>query len=96
MKTIQNRFQSVKDVGDQAIQQLAEDDIYWRLNEESNNITIIIKHLTGNMVSRWTDFLTSDGEKDYRNRDEEFEDTITSKQEMMEVWDKGWTVLFGA
>src|SRR5699024_3562874 len=63
------------------------------LNEASNSIAIIAKHLSGNMISRWSDFLTTDGEKDRRNRDQEFEDDISSKQEMITIWEKGWNTL---
>ena len=73
---------------------MSEDDIHWHLNEASNSVAVIANHLGGNMVSRWSDFLVSDGEKSYRNRDQEFEDDISSKQEMIAVWEKGWNTLF--
>ncbi len=95
LNVIRKRFGSIKKLGDQAISQLSEKDIHWKPSEESNSIAIIVKHLSGNMVSRWTDFLTSDGEKSYRNRDEEFQDTIQSKQELAVIWEEGWDVLFG-
>lgn len=94
LKVVLERFKSVKDLGDKTINQLLEDDIHWRLNDESNSIAVIVKHLSGNMVSRWSDFLTSDGEKSYRNRDQEFEETLLSKQEMIVIWEKGWHILF--
>lgn len=94
LKIIQARFKSVKDLGDKTIDQLSDDDIHWVLNEASNSIAIIVKHLNGNMTSRWTDFLTSDGEKANRHREEEFEDTISSKQELKSTWENGWTILF--
>ena len=87
------RFNSVKSLGDKAINQLSEEEIHWAYNNESNSVAIIVKHLSGNMISRWTDFLTSDGEKDYRNREEEFVDDISSKSELIMVWEKGWKVL---
>ncbi|WP_152655643.1 DUF1572 family protein [Oceanobacillus sp. CFH 90083] len=96
LKIVQKRFQSVKELGDKTINQLADKHIHWCLNEASNSIAVIIKHLSGNMISRWTDFLTSDGEKPARNRDLEFEDTIGSIQELREVWEEGWSVLFQA
>lgn len=96
LKIVQERFESVKDLGDKTISQLAEKDIHWKLNEASNSIAIIAKHLSGNMISRWTDFLTTDGEKSSRNRDQEFEEDITSKQEMIINWEKGWDTLFDA
>ncbi|WP_343042161.1 DUF1572 family protein [Ornithinibacillus caprae] len=63
-------------------------------SEESNSVAIIIKHLSGNMSSRWVDFLTTDGEKSYRNRDNEFIDEYETKEELMKRWDKGWALLF--
>ncbi len=96
LKIVQERFESVKDLGDKTISQLAEKDIHWKLNEASNSIAIIAKHLSGNMISRWTDFLTTDGEKSTRNRDQEFEEDVTSKQEMIVSWEKGWNTLFDA
>ena len=96
LKVVQERLRSVKELGDKAIEQLSEDEIHWSLNKSSNSIAIIVKHLSGNMVSRWTDFLTTDGEKRNRNRDQEFTDTITSKQEMISIWEKGWNTLFKA
>lgn len=96
LKVVLERFKSVKDLGDKTINQLSEDEIHWKLNDESNSIAVIVKHLSGNMVSRWTDFLTSDGEKTYRNRDQEFEEIRISKEELIEIWEKGWDVLFDA
>ncbi|MDX5474455.1 MAG: DUF1572 domain-containing protein, partial [Bacillaceae bacterium] len=69
-------------------------ELHWKPSEESNNIAIIIKHLSGNMHSRWVDFLTSDGEKNYRNRDLEFIDDIESKEQLMGIWEDGWQLLF--
>jgi|SRR5699024_10279655 len=94
LQVVQERFRSVKGLGDGTIQQLSEEDIHWILNAPSNSIATIVKHLSGNMISRWTDFLTSDGEKASRKRDQEFEDTISSKKEMISVWENGWNTLF--
>ncbi|MCH7323006.1 DUF1572 domain-containing protein [Solibacillus sp. MA9] len=94
LKVVLERFKSVKELGDKTINQLSENNIHWSLNEESNSIAVIIKHLSGNMISRWSDFLTSDGEKSYRNRDQEFENTILSKQELIAIWENGWNILF--
>ena len=93
LKIVQERFESIKKLGDNTISQLSEKDIHWKLNEASNSIAIIAKHLSGNMISRWSDFLTSDGEKASRNRDQEFEDDIPTKQEMIIIWEKGWKAL---
>ncbi|MCB4234981.1 DUF1572 domain-containing protein [Kaistella anthropi] len=90
------RFQYYKELGDKTFEQLNEQEILWQYNEESNSIATIVKHLSGNMISRWTNFLTEDGEKDWRNRDSEFEHTIKTKAEMLELWEKGWKILFNA
>jgi hypothetical protein len=76
--------------------QLTEEELHWAPNEESNSIAIIVKHLSGNMTSRWTDFLTTDGEKDYRDRDREFIDDIKSQDDLLKFWEDGWRVLFHA
>ncbi|WP_428909748.1 DUF1572 domain-containing protein [Niallia sp. Krafla_26] len=94
LKVVQERFQSVKSLGDKTIMQLSEEEFHWSLNEASNSIAVIVNHVSGNMVSRWTDFLTLDGEKSYRNRDQEFEVRPSSKQELLATWEKGWNVLF--
>lgn len=90
------RFEYYKMLGDQAFAQLSEEEIFWQFNEESNSIALIVKHISGNMLSRWTNFLTEDGEKSWRNRDEEFVSTFTTKAEVLESWEKGWACLFGA
>ncbi|MDX1470674.1 MAG: DUF1572 family protein, partial [Flavobacteriaceae bacterium] len=71
-------------------------ELFWQFNEESNSIAIIVNHLSGNMLSRWTDFLTTDGEKEWRNRDLEFEHIIKKKADLIEKWDKGWECVFQA
>jgi len=94
LNVIRARFQSMKQLGDKAIEQLSDEELHWSANDASNSIAIIVKHMSGNMISRWTDFLTSDGEKPERNRDEEFTDTYLSKTDIMDAWKKGWNVLF--
>ena len=94
LKIVQERFKSVKDLGDKTISQLSEENIHWVLNAGSNSVVVIVKHLSGNMISRWSDFLTSDGEKSSRNREQEFEDTLSSKQDLTITWERGWTILF--
>ncbi|WP_034970579.1 DUF1572 domain-containing protein [Chryseobacterium sp. FH1] len=90
------RFQYYKELGDKSLAQLSGEQIFWQYNEESNSIAIIIKHIAGNMLSRWTNFLTEDGEKPWRNRDSEFENTFKTKEEVLEYWEKGWLCLFEA
>src|SRR5690625_310625 len=93
LEIMQKKLESNKRLGNNTISQLTEKDIHRKLNEASNSIAIIAKHLSGNMISRWSDFLTSDGEKASRNRDQEFEDDIPTKQEMIIIWEKGWKTL---
>ncbi len=88
------QFRYYKQLSEKTIEQIPVGKLSFQINNETNSINTIVKHLVGNMVSRWTDFLKSDGEKVSRNRDEEFNDTISTKQELMEIWNKGWKVLF--
>ena len=90
------RFQYYKDLAEKTFDQVSEEHLFWKYNEESNSIATLVKHLSGNMQSRWTNFLTEDGEKSWRKRDSEFENDIQSKAEMMEIWTRGWQVLFEA
>ena len=90
------RFEYYKSLGDKAFDQLTDDQIFWQYNEESNSIAVIVKHIAGNMLSRWTNFLTEDGEKSWRHRDEEFVNTFKTKDEVLEFWEKGWKCLFDA
>jgi len=89
-------FRQCKGLADRAMAQAADEALFAALDEESNSIAIIVKHLTGNMRSRWTDFLTSDGEKLWRNRDTEFEAPPKTRAELMALWEAGWKVLFEA
>lgn len=90
------RFMYYKELGDKTFAQLSDEQFFWQFNEESNSIAIIIKHVAGNMLSRWTNFLEEDGEKEWRNRDEEFVNTFTTKQEAIDYWEKGWNCLLEA
>lgn len=80
-------------LGDKAIAQLPDEALFWQFNKESNSISVIVSHLAGNMLSRFTDFLTSDGEKPWRNRDAEFESNSTDRKDLMDRWNKGWNCL---
>jgi Protein of unknown function (DUF1572) len=96
LESAKKQFEYYKMLGEKTIIQLPNDKLFWQYNEESNSIATIVKHLSGNMLSRWTDFLTTDGEKKSRHRDEEFENTITSKTELIQKWNEGWNCLFDA
>jgi hypothetical protein len=89
-------FHYCKKQGERAMAQCPDEALFTTLDAESNSIAIIVKHMTGNMRSRWTDFLTSDGEKSDRNRDSEFEAPPATRGELMEMWECGWKLLFGA
>ena len=89
-------FRYYKNLGERAIAQCPDEALFATLDAESNSIAIIVKHMAGNMRSRWTDFLTSDGEKPDRNRDTEFEDAPKTRAELMEMWDRGWKCVFDA
>ncbi|MEM0577879.1 DUF1572 domain-containing protein [Flavobacterium polysaccharolyticum] len=90
LESVKKQFLYYKLLGEKAINQLAEEQLFVALNNDTNSIALIVKHLSGNMLSRWTDFLTTDGEKDFRNRDAEFENNWSTKEEVMAHWDKGW------
>lgn len=90
------RFEYYKSLGDKTFEQLTDEQMFWQYNEESNSIAVIVKHLAGNMLSRWTNFLTEDGEKSWRNRDGEFVNTFTTKEEVLDFWEQGWECFFDA
>ena len=96
LSSIIKQFNYYKSLGDKTFDQLNESDIHYKPNEYANNLSIIVKHIVGNMLSRWTNFLTEDGEKEWRHRDNEFIDTYTSKEEMLAAWENGWKCLFEA
>ncbi len=90
------QFKYAKQLAEGAIRQLASEELFWQYNDESNSIAVIIKHLRGNMLSRWTDFLTTDGEKKSRHRDTEFELTDQDRDQLIDMWEEGWACLFAA
>ncbi len=90
------RFLYYKELGDKSFEQLNDEYFFWQYNEESNSIAIIVKHIAGNMLSRWTNFLTEDGEKEWRNRDTEFANSFNNKAEVIAYWEKGWACLLNA
>lgn len=89
-------FHYYKSLGEKAIAQVEDHQLFHQANEDSNSIATIVKHLWGNMRSRWTDFLTTDGEKPWRQRDAEFENDLLTREEVMALWDEGWNTLFKA
>jgi uncharacterized protein DUF1572 len=88
-------FHYYKKLGEGAMAQLSDEQMFSALDAEMNSIAIIVKHMAGNMRSRWTDFLTSDGEKPDRNRDSEFEGPPQSREEVMTLWNDGWQIVLG-
>jgi hypothetical protein len=89
-------FTYYKSLGEKTFDQIPDKKLFWHYNEQSNSIAIIVTHLSGNMLSRWTDFLSSDGEKQWRRRDDEFENDLNTKEDLLMVWNKGWECLFDA
>jgi hypothetical protein len=96
LESVKKQFSLYRSLGEKAISQVDDDKLFWQYNPESNSIAIIVHHLWGNMLSRWTNFLTEDGEKTSRDRDSEFEDVIKTKADLLEKWNAGWECLFTA
>ncbi|WP_345952690.1 DUF1572 domain-containing protein [Mucilaginibacter sp. PAMB04168] len=90
------QFEYYKMLGEKTFEQLTDDQLFWQANVESNSIAVIVKHLSGNMLSRWTDLLTTDGEKPWRNRDAEFNNDMISRSDMLNCWNEGWQTLLDA
>ena len=84
LESAKKQFLYYKTLGEKAIEQLEPEQLFVVVNKDTNSISTIVKHLSGNMLSRWTDFLTSDGEKEWRNRDAEFQNDLKSKEEVLE------------
>lgn len=93
---IKTQFKYYKSLAEKTFDQMIAEDLFKQYNEESNSIAIIVNHLKGNMLSRWTDFLNSDGEKEWRQRDMEFESVIKDKEDLIQKWEEGWQCLFDA
>lgn len=96
LQTAIKRLRYYKKLGEETFDQLTDADFHFAPNETCNSIAVIIQHLSGNMLSRWTNFLTEDGEKEWRNRDDEFEEHHFSKQQLIELWEKGWSCFLDA
>jgi len=93
MSAIINAFQANKKLADRAVAQVPDDKLHLALDANTNSIAVIMKHVSGNLLSRWTDFLTTDGEKPWRQRDDEFVDTLGSRAEVLELWERAWATL---
>lgn len=94
LQSVISIFNQYKTTAEKAMAQLSDEQLFWCANEESNSIAIIVNHLAGNMHSRWTDFLHSDGEKSWRNRELEFEPITTNRTDLLANWESGWDCLF--
>lgn len=96
IESVLKQLNYYKAIAERTMVQLNDDELLWQYSEDNNSIAIIVKHLWGNMLSRWTDFLHTDGEKEWRERDAEFEDDLTNRGDIMIKWEKGWQCVFSA
>ena len=96
LRSARTRLESLKTLGDEALARLEDAELTKTLDPESNSVAVLVQHIAGNMRSRWTDFLTTDGEKPDRNRDGEFEPGLTAKAPLLQRWEEGWRILFAA
>ncbi|HKO76393.1 MAG TPA: DUF1572 domain-containing protein [Flavobacterium sp.] len=96
LESVKKQFLYYKMLGEKAMDQLEPEQLFVSVNEDTNSIAVIVKHLSGNMLSRWTDFLTTDGEKETRNRDGEFENDLQTKDQVLALWNEGWDCFLGA
>jgi len=96
LQALIDELRKTKRTAERAFEQLEDEDFFFRLNPQQNSIYVIVKHLSGNMLSRWTDFLTSDGEKAGRDRESEFVEELVPRERIIELWEKGWAAVFAA
>ncbi|MFB9094945.1 MULTISPECIES: DUF1572 family protein [Flavobacterium] len=96
LASVKKQMLYYKTIAEKAMDQLDENQLFTTVNEDTNSIATIIKHMHGNMLSRWTDFLTTDGEKEWRKRDAEFDNPDNSKTELLQLWNEGWDCFFKA
>src|SRR5690606_8700185 len=94
LESVKKQFLYYKTLAENAIHQIDENQLFVSLNDDTNSISVIEKHIKGNMLSRWTDIFTTDGEKSWRNRDDEFVQTYKTKEEVIQNWNQGWNVFF--
>lgn len=96
LDSVKKQFLYYKMLGEKAMHQLEPEQLFVAVNEDTNSIATIVKHLSGNMLSRWTDFLTTDGEKEWRNRDSEFDNDLQNQEDVLTLWNKGWNCFLDA
>lgn len=96
LTTTRQQYEYYKVMAEKTFDQVQDSGLFWQYNDDSNSIAILANHLSGNMISRWTDFMTTDGEKKWRKRDQEFEPVIKTRKDMLDLWEKGWSCLFDA
>jgi len=94
LQSVLKEFHDYKKLGDKTFEQVSEKDFHFLPNKECNSIAIIIQHIHGNMLSRWTNFLIEDGEKNWRKRDDEFEMHLMNKEQLVQLWEEGWELVF--
>jgi hypothetical protein len=96
LESVIKLFGYYKILGEKAMAQIPDEKLFWQYNDDSNSVYTIVKHLWGNMLSRWTDFLTTDGEKEWRDRDAEFETDAQTREQLIAKWNEGWLCFLGA
>jgi hypothetical protein len=96
LPSVRKQFAYYKLLGEQAMSQVTDEQLFWQPSPVSNSLATIVKHLAGNMLSRWTDFLTTDGEKPWREREAEFDNDLASRAAVLAQWEAGWQCLFAA
>jgi uncharacterized damage-inducible protein DinB len=96
IKDFIDEYERYRIIGEKAINQVSDDSLNQVVGEGGNSIAVIVRHISGNLISRFTDFLTSDGEKPWRNRDSEFDEVVYSRKEIIDLWNRGWEVLGNA
>ena len=89
INSAKHQFEYYKQLAEKTFLRLTDDQLFWKYNEESNSIATIVKHMSGNMLSRWTEFFTTDGEKEWRMRDEEFENVMLTRADLISKWEAG-------
>ena len=94
LESIIKQYSDYKILGDKTFSQMSDEDLLKNMHEDVNSVATIVKHMHGNMMSRWTNFLSSDGEKNWRNRDSEFHQDVSSRYQLLTLWEEGWNTLF--